>query len=195
MNEIGRRDLVLLVIGLDKTGGVGADLGGVTRLQKFLYLLQREEDVLPSGEGFEFTAYKAGPYSSRLYDDIEFLENLGLIESEVAAEATEPEAAEADLTFEELIDDDEDEEPPRASEGPADRYEERRFRLTAKGRERVQQLLEKKSGSAAAQAVRRIKSRYGSYSLTDLLRYVYTKYPEMAVESEIKEHVLGRNRR
>jgi uncharacterized protein YwgA len=196
MPAIGTRDLLLLLV-----GGVGtkesAGLGGITRLQKLLFLLEKEEGLKPAGNGFRFEPYKAGPYSSKLYDDLEFLENLGLLESEVTAEATEPEAAEVEkeefdidrFDFNELVAG----EPPKRSD--PDAYEERRFRLTAKGKQRLQNLLSNSEFKPVADSVRKIKSKYSSYSLNDLLYYVYTKYPEMTVESEIKDQVLGRRPR
>ncbi len=42
--------------------------------------------------------------------------------------------------------------------------------------------------------IRKIKRKYGNYSLSDLLYYVYTKYPEMTTESAIKDKVLRRPR-
>jgi uncharacterized protein YwgA len=81
--QIGRRNLLLLLVGTDP-GGVG----GITRLQKLLFLLEREEGLEPTERGFEFEAYKAGPYSPQLYDDLEFLENLGYLVSYVTAEAS-----------------------------------------------------------------------------------------------------------
>jgi hypothetical protein len=42
------------------------------------------------------------------------------------------------------------------------------------------------------ETVRRIKTKYGALSLQDLLHYVYTKYPAMTSESEIKDKVLRR---
>ena len=159
----------------------------MTRLQKLLFLLEREEGFVPSGDGFDFTPYKAGPYSSRLYDDLELLENLGLVESEPTAVATEPERAELEaLSFEELIGTPTEDERPAA-----DSYEERRFQLTSKGRTHVEKLLAKPDMRPAIDVVAKVKSRYGSYSLNELLRYVYTKYPAMTVESEIREQVLG----
>src|SRR5712692_7309921 len=97
MATIARRDLVLLLIGTDAKGSPADEVGGITRLQKFLFLLEQEGGISPSAEGFDFRAYKAGPYSSKLYDDIEFLENLGYLESEAVAGATEAEAAEVDM--------------------------------------------------------------------------------------------------
>jgi len=199
MATIGRRDLILLLISLKPSGDIGEEIGGVTRLQKLLFLLEKEEGVTPQGEGFEFVPYKAGPYSSRLYDDIEFLENLGLLQSEVVAEATDAEAAEvaleeaeADrLSFEDLMGDG----GSSKQRSNPDVYEERRFRLSPKGLGRIKEQLESGQYKPVVDGIRKVKSRYSAYSLNDLLYHVYTKYPEMTDESEIKDKVLGRGRR
>lgn len=182
--KIPRRDLELLLIGLEDGG-----LNGITRLQKLLFLLQKEGGLERFGSHFAFIPYKAGPYSPEIYDDLEFLENLGLLESEVMAEATPPEAAEIDfLTFENLMGE------GGVSELSPDSYAERQFKVTAKGKQRVEAMLARKEYEPIVDQIRRIKSRFGQYSLNDLLYYVYTKYPEMATESEIKDKVLQRNR-
>jgi hypothetical protein len=195
MPGIDRRGLVLLLLGIGPDGDILKGEGGITRLQKLLFLLEKEQNVSPTKDGFEFTAYKAGPYSSKLYDDLEFLENLDLIESEVTAEATEAEAAEVDLLdFDELISDTPDVSGPQANDGhtAADAYEERRFKITPGGTERIKSLIESGTYAPIIDGIRKIKSRYGHYSLSDLLYHVYTKYPEMTTESELKEKVLGR---
>jgi len=190
--SIGRRDLLLLLLGIKGHTATTEGLGGITRLQKLLFLLEQESRVTPSGDGFNFEAYKAGPYSSKLYDDLEFLENLDMIERRAAAEGTEEEAAEIDFTFESLIEPEGESDDPS---GPApDAYEEYSFSLTPDGLSKVQQMIADKSYSPVVDAVRNIKNRYGQYSLKDLLYYVYSKYPEMTTESEIKEKVLRRNR-
>jgi hypothetical protein len=113
MATIGAREMLLLLIGLDETPSASG-LGGLTRIQKLLYLLETEEKIRPSGDGFKFEAYKAGPYSPRIYDDLEFLENLNFIkrtkpsgqgiadeltteELTTSAMASDPEKAEVDL--------------------------------------------------------------------------------------------------
>src|SRR5437660_385408 len=105
MPQVSRRDIELLLLGIGpQSGHFSAGISGLTRLQKLLYLLEAEGHVSPSGDGFQFEPYKAGPYSAKLYDDLEFLENLGLIRSEITAEATPAEAAELDkLSFDELM--------------------------------------------------------------------------------------------
>lgn len=193
MPEISRCDTVLMLLGVGQGSELSEGLGGITRLQKFLFLLQREHDLKPIGDGFEFSAYKAGPYSSKLYDDLGFLENLGFIETEVTGEATEAEAAEVDLlTYEGLFGDEADTsgDTPSDGFGAADAYEERRFTLSKKGRERVEEMLRSQEYAPVVDGIRKVKSKYGNHSLSDLLYHVYTKYPEMTTESEIKDKVL-----
>jgi uncharacterized protein YwgA len=158
-----------------------------------LFLLEKEGHVKPSGEDFEFTPYKAGPYSPRLYDDLEFLENLGFVESRVTAESTEEESAEVDYTFEDLIEPEQQLEQRGRPE--ADSYEERVFFLTSEGRSRVERLIEGTESGEIADRIRSLRKKYSRYSLNDLLYYVYTRYPEMATESEIREKVLRRHSR
>ncbi|MBA3974546.1 MAG: hypothetical protein C0504_10050 [Candidatus Solibacter sp.] len=191
-SAVSRRDLLLLLLGVGGPQSRAEGLGGITRIQKLLFLLEKEELVVPSGDGFTFEAYKAGPYSSKLYDDLELLENLGLIGRNIAAEGTEEEAAEIDLTFECLIGPEQEKDDPT---GPAaDAYEEHRFYLTGKGLHKVQSLLDDGKYKPLVDSVKKIRSRYAEHSLSDLLYHVYTKYPDMTSESEIKEKVLRRRR-
>ncbi len=189
--EIGRLDLLLILLGSDEDS-LKAGVGGITRLQKYLFLLETEERVRPT-EGFGFEAYKAGPYSARLYDDLEFLENLGLIQSTIVGEATPEESVELErVSFDELLGAESlsDDEVGNAS----DIFEERRFRLTPSGREKLTELLSSGDHTAVIDRVQRVKSRFRHRSLSDLLYYIYTKYPEMATESEIRDKVLSRRR-
>lgn len=192
MPFISRKNILLMLIGLDERSGWSGPIGGMTRLQKLLYLLQQEEGLEPKGEWYEFLPYKAGPYSPDIYDDLEFLENLGLITSEVAGEPSEAEAAELEaLNFEALMgNEDESEE----GVGTPDAYEEHRYRITEKGKHHIEELLSKSEYQPINNGIRKIKSKYGKYSLNDLLHHVYKKYPDMTVESEIKNKILQRRR-
>ena len=192
MTNITRRELELLLIAIeDDSQSLNCGISGLTRLQKLLYLLQEEGHIRPTDEEFQFEAYKAGPYSSKLYDDLEFLENLGLIRSEVTAEATEWEAEEIDqLSFDELMGTGDGPEASKTS----DCYEEKRFTLTNEGLDRIRSLLKKPELAPVVTGIRKLKSQFASHSLSDLLYYVYTKYPDMTIQSEIKDQVL-RNRR
>jgi hypothetical protein len=195
MPKIDRRNLVLLLLGVQPDGKIGDGLGGITRLQKLLFLLEHEGHIQSVEDGFEFTPYKAGPYSSKLYDDLEFLENMGLVEGEVAANATEAEAAEVEmLDFDELISDTPNVSGPQADDGhlAADSYEERRFKITDDGAAKIEKLVSSGAYEPVVDGIRKIKRKYGNYSLNDLLFYVYSKYPDMTTESEIKDKVMRR---
>lgn len=197
MPSISEHSLTLLLLGIDPDGNIGKGIGGITRIQKYLFLLEKEESISPSGHGYEFKAYKAGPYSLKLYDDLEFLENLGYVKSEVTGAATDEEAVEIEeLSFEDLMGDGAEETDGERYDGfgASDAYEERRFILTEEGKKKVQELLSKEEYRPVVEAVRKIKSKFNTHSLSDLLYYVYTKYPEMTVESEIKDKVLRRGR-
>jgi len=197
MPNISKHALTLILLGLNSDGNIEEGLGGITRLQKYVFLLEKEERISPSNQGFEFKAYKAGPYSSKLYDDLEFLENIGYIESEITAAATDEEASEIeDLNFDDLMGDEADRTDGELYDGfgSSDAYDERRFILTQEGKKKVEQILANPDYKPVIDAVRKIKSRFSTHSLSDLLYYVYTKYPEMTIESEIKDKVLKRGR-
>jgi uncharacterized protein YwgA len=195
MATIGRRELLLLLIGVDAQGTTTGSISGLTRLQKFLFLLERQGHIVPTGTGFDFEPYKAGPYSSKLYDDLELLENLRLIRSEATAESTMQESVDINhLSFEELIGGFEVVAGSEEFDGVSlatDSFEERRFALTEEGLKRIQKFLQDEEYSSVIDGIKRIKSKYSNYSLRDLLRYVYSKYPEMTTESEIIREVLG----
>jgi uncharacterized protein YwgA len=192
MATIGRRDLLLLLFAVKSKSDLTEGINGITRLQKYVYLLEKEEGILPGENGFEFVPYKAGPYSAKLYDDLEFLENLGLIESEVTSDATDEESAE--IAFQESLEAGEErfEFKQRQGSDTPDAYEERRYRLTPEGLKHVKRILSAPAYAPFVEGVRKIKSKFGTYSLQDLLYYVYTKYPNMTTESEIRDRVLRR---
>lgn len=177
--------LLLCMIGLSGQSITG-ELGGITRLQKLLFLLEKEMGITAKNDQFHFEAYKAGPYSSKVYDDLEYLENLGFLRGEIVGESTDEESLELEkLNFDDLIEE-------KSESNYADAYVERNFSLTDKGRNKIEQLLEKNEYQPFLEGIRKIKSKYGNYSLSDLLFYVYTKYPEMTSNSEIKDKVLSR---
>jgi uncharacterized protein YwgA len=194
MPTIGTRELAMLLIGLGEGDELNQSLGGITRLQKYLYLLEKEGGVRVEGDAFHFEPYLAGPYSPKLYDDLEFLENLGLLESQVTGTATEDEAREVEkLSIDDLFyDPATDAGSTQGDEQSA--FEERKFSLTPRGIAHVQRLLADKESAPVIDSVRKMKSRFANHSLSDLLHYVYTKYPEMTTASEIKDKVLKRGR-
>jgi hypothetical protein len=186
----------MLLISLSGNDQLDQSLGGVTRLTKYLYLLEKEGGVQAEGDAFRFEPYKAGPFSAKLYDDLEFLENLGLLESRITGSVTEEEAAEVEhLSIDDLFHDPATgTETSQAGDVYADAFEEREFSLTEAGVNQIRKLTADPEYRPVMDAVRRVKSRFANHSLIDLLRYVYDKYPEMATESEIRDKVMRRGR-
>ncbi len=181
---ISRTLLLLQLLAAQSSPGSKGAIQGITRLQKLLFLVEREAGIkISDGQDFNFTPYKFGPVSKDLYDDLEKLENLGFIEAMTVAEPSAVELDEFGLSFEGLM----GEETQEASET----FEERSYSITARGLEWLKAKAQD-FGEGALKEVRRVKGKYGSLSLSDLLYYVYTKYPEMTSESEIREKVLGR---
>jgi len=158
---------------------------GTTRLQKLLFLLEREAGLRATqGSDFEFEPWKFGPVSRELYDDLEKLENLGLLQSEPISASSSPELDEYGLSFDDLMGEEED----QARESS----EEKQYKLTSEGLEWVQNHVDPANDKEALDKIRRVKGKYGALSLQDLLHYVYTKFPDMTAASEIKTRVLRR---
>jgi hypothetical protein len=125
--KLSRTDILMLLLGSGVAGRPKQDaIQGTTRLQKLLFLIEQEAGVKATdGKDFEFSAYKFGPVSKELYDDLEKLENLGLLEAKGVAEPSESELGEFDLSFDDLMGEEEQESK--------EALEERRFKLTSKG--------------------------------------------------------------
>lgn len=172
-------------------------IGGITRLQKLLFLLWKEAGIREVGADFEFKPYKAGPYSRRLYDELELLENVGLVRSEVQGESTSAEVAELEaLSFEDLMGNGGQTFADLEVHSP-ETFEERRYSLTEKGLAALNKILTKESVTPFVDGIRRIKTKFGNYSLQDLLYHVYTKYDNegWTSESEIRDQVLAKGRK
>jgi len=177
---ISRKGMLLVLIGANET-----PVEGTTRLQKYCFLSEREEGVEIDDQGFDFIKYHFGPYSPRLYDDLETLENYGLIETvSTSRRADAVEALEEKEFTAEFLLGREDQAEARAT------LQERVYRLTDKGKEFVRKLESQGKCTEEITKIRRVKSRFSNYSLRDLIRYVYQRYPEMTTESEIREIVL-----
>jgi uncharacterized protein len=174
--------LMMLLAAPGMRGREGEPIQGTTRLQKLLFLIEHEAKLKPTkGSDFDFTAWKFGPVSKELYDDLEKLENLGLLESEPVSQPSTTELDEYGLSFDDLMGEEETQS--------RDSFEEKKYRLSEKGLEWVR---EHELHTEAFDKIRKIKEKYGALSLQDLLHYVYTKFPDMTTASEIKGKVLRR---
>lgn len=198
---VSGRNILLMLLGTKGKKTTTEGVSGITRLQKLLFLLWKEGGVESVGDSFGFKPYKAGPYSKVLYDELELLENLGFISSEVSGESTTEEATELEeLSFDQLMGGNKSpfkSVTSRSRASTADTFEERRFALTEKGVEYVEELLKKPDMVPNAEGIRKIVTKFADYSLQDLLYHVYTTYDKdgWTSESEIRDKVLRRGKK
>lgn len=169
-----RKDLLLLTLAAES----GAPVVGVTRLQKYMYLLQEQGGWKSRlKRPYEFRAYDYGPFDDQIYADLDFLENLDLIEKEAFGDEPSAENGEERAASESWATRD-PEFAPEAANGTIWAY-----RLTDKGREFVENRL--KVDEADQESVERLKQRWNSVPLSQFLKWLYSEYPEMAANTKL----------
>jgi uncharacterized protein YwgA len=179
---ISRSEMLMMLLAAPGVRGKeGEPVQGTTRLQKLLFLMEHEANLKATGKDFAFEPWRFGPVSKELYDDLEKLENLGLLESESVSQPSEAELDEYGLSFDDLMGEDEAQS--------RDSFEEKKYRLTAEG---LQWVHDHDLHTETFNKIRKIKEKYGALSLQDLLHYVYTRFPKYTTASEIKGKVLRR---
>ena len=179
--QLDPEDIILLLLQANREA-LGKDaLAGITRLEKLLFLLQRETDFEGIGTFFEFAAYNFGPFSKEVYEAVDFLESCELIG---VKERLYPSyyASVGEEQLREQISEGESEEHPDASEEVAT---EKLFSLTDLGSKVARKLREAVAGRRPEdiEKLNSIVRRYGNLPLNQLIRYVYRRYPEMTVKS------------
>lgn len=182
MDKGHRRALLLALVGASDQ-----PLRGVVRLQKMLFLLEKEKGIsrLLRGE-HNFEAHRFGPYSREVYDDLEFLENLGLVESRIvwASAADVAEQAEDQILLVDYV--------LTSAEGNDLKPSGLRvFALLPKGRAKLDEVVRTLSSQgvntqALLELVQECRRRYDQTPLYELIRYVYQRYPDYAKNSELK---------
>ena len=183
-----RTDILLLAVSDTENPIVGT-----TRLQKVLFLIEKESNVKIEGETFEFKPHLFGPVSYKIYDDISFLENLGYIEKNMSQDTI----SELDINKIESYDansfltgsasgsfenDDSLIESENSSEDDLKVY-----KITKKGLE----YLNNKGidSTLEGNSIKQIVKKYSKNSLLGLLQYVYAKYEDYTSNSIIKDNI------
>ena|SRR5437879_587390 len=139
------------------------EIRGKTRLMKLVFLLSKEvEGRKPVIESGTFRPYKFGPFDSDVYDALEALKQLQLVEEKSPTDRQQ--------IFDEEV---------------GEAYDvDTVYRLTEVGKQRLARLAE----SVSPETIKRIshvKTVFGTMPLIELLHYVYQRYPEYAKLSEI----------
>lgn len=182
------KDLLLLLLYAKGTkGDVAEPIVGRTRLMKMVFLFDQElrrdfvrgkaiaDSAIPTFEPYDY-----GPFSPAVYADLEFLVGLGFIRVTPAGEAA-PEEEEAEYEHWRSADDGSDEAP-----------ELQQFALSATGRRFVESGRAGELSAEQQHILDEFKVRCTGTSLSSLLRYVYSKYPDTTTKSKIRDRVVPR---
>ena len=184
-----RVDLTLLLLyAKGSSGKLCEPITGITRLTKLIFLLEIETGV---SNDFNFVAYKVGQYTNELNPVIEFLTTFPtpsspLLNADGGTAIYEGVNPEQSKYVSDLV-------SPDDSAQQIAKEVNKTFTLTKKG-ELVAEQIWNGQTDKTQRALEFIKTKYGRLPLKDLLRYVYTKYPDMTEKSEIKDWVFGQEK-
>jgi DNA-binding HxlR family transcriptional regulator len=134
---------------------LGGEIKGSTRLQKLLFLLKREFDVV-GDQFYEFRALYFGPFSAEIIEDVRGLEKAGLIDIEI--EVFEPEELSEDGVI------------------------RRTYKLSIGG-ERIAFETFNKLPDKTKRALLSLR-QFNGMPLKELIGYVYSKYPEYGTKGD-----------
>lgn len=213
--KISARKLAIMFLldAADATGREPSPVEGTTKLQKLLFLVQdqHKDSINPNiwDVDFNYVEEKFGPADLDLYQDLDFLETLGHIQTGrnralskdqlmdwiLAEESGTPsfpeDIEEEELSFEYLM-------GPSVVDAMQEQSSvEKIYQITEKGRhflERFESNVDpsrKSETSLMRDACRTVKREYGNWPLKRLLEFIYRNYPGMITESTIRDRILG----
>ncbi|MDE0268959.1 MAG: hypothetical protein OXI96_07990 [Acidimicrobiaceae bacterium] len=168
-------DLILLLLAAPTRWEHASNrIEGITRLEKFLFLIEQECDYQSHiEERFHFEAYNYGPYSKEVYEAVDILKEAGLIEEFRKLTDSVLDSAE-ELLY---------------SDTTTEISYERQFSLTENGRTIANYLANQHP--KLQKRISNLKDEYGDLTLQDLIFHVYTRYPDYAKNSVIRDKIMG----
>lgn len=184
-----RSDLLLLLLYVrDRLGRTGSGICGITRIQKLLFLATHELGCpVPIRNPYRFQPYRLGPFSAEVYDDIELLAQAGILSRQDVDPSGMP-VIQVDTAVAAGID--------RLNHNLAEMERLNALStlvsLTERGRRFAQALAESvsRNNPALLATLQALKAVWVDRPLTELLGYVYRRYPEYTTESEIIDRLL-----
>jgi hypothetical protein len=175
-------DAIVLLLGARTPGQeVSGHLSGITRLEKLIFLLERETDAKAwLTEPADFIPYNFGPFSSKVYQAIDTLVAGGLLKDSGSPSDGAADSWERFHAIEDIQD------------APVeDPYATRDFSLTDRG-QRYFEVLSQQLPKGAMAELSDFKSRFSRLPLRQLVRYVYQRYDAFTSNSLIRDDILGK---
>ena len=179
--QLDQEDIILLLLEANEKILGKRAMGGVTRLEKLLFLLQKETNFEKMGSFYKFTAHNFGPFSKDVYEALDFLEGCELIQVKERIHSSYYANVGEILLLREIFEGEVDE----AMTGNDAGVTEKIFLLTENGHKVSQKLRQtiEKNRPKDIEELNGIIRRYGKLPLNQLIRYVYHQYPEMTIKS------------
>lgn len=169
-------DAIVLVLGAPGGADPPGYLEGVTRLEKLIFLLERETPARAwMSEKGDFRSWRFGPFSSKVYEAADTLAAAGLIRDSASNSQDVEDRWESLSALMDAHD--------------VDPYTTRTFKLTDRGTKYYQALLGELP-SEAEPILANFKKKFGTLPLRRLVRYVYERYPQFTDQSEIRDDIL-----
>lgn len=185
-----RRDILLLLLYSPGTlDSVNEPIVGRTRLVKMLFLFKQEAlpefrkgTAITEDNFYDFFPWSFGPFSSQVYDDLNFFVLRGLIKEQDSEQDTLPQSV---AEWEHWLSG----ATVREDDSSIVDYTEQAFCLTDKGIDIASSLYRQLSPSQRG-LLRTFKKKLIQASLRAVLEYVYKSYPDFTARSEIKQRIL-----
>lgn len=184
-------DYLLLLLYLDQKRPIKS----AVRLTKMMFIFNKEIVPLLKDKGLEisetdlpnFLPYNYGPFSKDVYEQIELFQSIDFIKVHNLKNIEEMD--EVDDWEENAFDDEIGEH--------SSNYESKRdgkfmkYELLSRGEDYVCGEIKPKLTTDQIEILTTFKQRINSTSIKTILKYVYSKYPDMTENSLIKDEVLG----
>lgn len=185
--KLNGADYLLLLLYLDNR----KPINGAIRLTKMMFLFTQEIQPLLKNNGVDsenlpnFIAYNFGPFSKDLYEQIDFFSNIKFIKTrDIRAE----EMGEVDDWRGEWFDGIGD---PVDFGYAMDDSKYMQYEIENLGKQYVEKKIIPLLNNEHIKLLESFKRKIVKTSAKNILRYVYTKYPDYAKNSIIKKDVLG----
>ena len=189
-NKLSGADYLLLLLYVDGNSSIK----GAIRLMKMMFLFNKEiSSLLKINDNekttfSEFFAYDFGPFSKDVYDQVELfkvIEFITIKDIYATEEMIEVDNTEEDIFINEMFAQD------KRIKGVDGKYLE--YTIIKNGVQYVkQEIIDKKLITQEQISIlEQFKKKMNLITPKQILRYVYTKYPEFTANSIIKNEVLG----
>jgi uncharacterized protein YwgA len=186
-NPVEVDDALVLLLGAPSRRSPSGRIEGITRLEKLLFLLEKEGDASSwMSENPGFIAYNYGPFTPKVYQAVDSLASAGILQdsaSQAPDDSDTWEEREAIGTMASI---------GQASDS-SNPYVTRDFELTERGW-RYYSALAEEVGTEVVKKISTIKEDFAALPLNKLVRYVYTNYDDYTTKSVIRDRVLGHGR-